>query len=122
MFVDPFGPDGIPGTNDDNLRLAANSPAIDAGDPAFVPDASETDFDGHPRMRCGRVDMGAFEFNDADANCDSLIDLSDYLDWPACLTGPGVPWREQRCAPFDLGRNGQVELSDFSDFQNSFGH
>ena len=31
QFVDPDGPDGIPGTLDDDLRLSASSPGIDAG-------------------------------------------------------------------------------------------
>lgn len=36
-FVDPAGPDGIPGTADDDLRLCADSPCIDAGDYNSLP-------------------------------------------------------------------------------------
>jgi hypothetical protein len=54
----------------DDFHLGANSPAIDAGDPAAtVPgDASATDADGNPRVADGdgdgtpRRDLGAFEF------------------------------------------------------------
>ncbi|MDB5297710.1 MAG: hypothetical protein JWO31_3693 [Phycisphaerales bacterium] len=44
-----------------DFRLAAGSPAVDAGDPAFTPAAGETDADGGPRVRGGRVDAGAYE-------------------------------------------------------------
>lgn len=85
-FVDPAGADGIVGTDDDNLRLAAGSPCIDAGANSAVPpdrldldgdgDTTEplpVDLDGAPRFQddpnapdvgAGTpplVDMGAFE-------------------------------------------------------------
>jgi hypothetical protein len=61
LFIDPNGPDGIIGTEDDNLRLSAGSPCIDAGDPNFLADPNETDLDGNPRIINGIVDMGAYE-------------------------------------------------------------
>jgi hypothetical protein len=36
-FVNPLGPDGIPGTEDDDLRLRADSPCIDAGNSIALP-------------------------------------------------------------------------------------
>jgi parallel beta-helix repeat protein len=62
LFVDPVGPDNIPGTEDDNLRLAPLSPCVDAGDPDYVPGPDETDFNGNPRIVSDRIDMGAYEF------------------------------------------------------------
>ena len=44
----------------DNLRLQADSPAIGAGDPEYVAAPGEADLDGHARVLCGRVDMGAY--------------------------------------------------------------
>lgn len=44
-----------------DLHIAAGSPAINAGDPAFVPAASETDIDGDARVLNARVDCGADE-------------------------------------------------------------
>ncbi len=74
QFVDPLGPDGVAGTLDDDLRLMPNSPAIDAGDNALLPDdlldvdgdgdtteTSPLDLDGTPRIKNGTVDMGAYE-------------------------------------------------------------
>lgn len=61
LFVDPNGPDGIVGTEDDNLRLKAGSPCINAGDNSVV-DLYDTDLDGNPRIINGTVDMGAYEF------------------------------------------------------------
>ena len=87
LFVDANGPDGIPGTEDDDLRLMSGSPCIDAGDNTAVPpDTSDLDedgdtkepipfdLDGNPRFvddpdtkDTGNgdppiVDMGAYEF------------------------------------------------------------
>ena len=44
-----------------DFHLATNSPARDAGDPAFVPAPTEADLDGQPRVFGGRVDIGADE-------------------------------------------------------------
>lgn len=64
LFVDPVGPDGDPTTwRDNDYHIRANSPCRDAGDPAFVPAANETDLDGQPRIRNGRVDIGADEYD-----------------------------------------------------------
>ncbi len=73
-FLDPHGPDEIAGTEDDDLRLAADSPCIDRGDVAALPeDVTDLDDDGDvtellPLDRDGRervigdaVDMGAYE-------------------------------------------------------------
>lgn len=87
LFVGPLGPDNIPGTRDDDLRLISGSPAIDAGNNAAVPKGITTDLDGNPRFvddpnspdcpqpdaDCGDppiVDMGAYEFRDPCADDD----------------------------------------------------
>ena len=99
-FVDPNGPDGIAGTDDDNLRLLSGSPCIDAGNNDSVPpdyadldgDSNTTeptplDLDNFPRFRDGDcngsniVDMGAYEFSyayigDFDNQCD--VDFQDF--------------------------------------------
>ena len=73
-FRDPLGPDGIPGTGDEDYRLAPGSPAIDAGDNTAVGVGVITDLTGRPRFRDDErtpdtgigpapvVDMGAYEF------------------------------------------------------------
>lgn len=45
QFIDIDGPDNIPGTLDDDLRLSHRSPAIDAGNNSSLP-ADVTDLDG----------------------------------------------------------------------------
>ncbi len=74
LFVDLLGPDGEPATGDEDLRLHAGSPCIDAGDNTWIPVDVVTDLDGNPRFvddpgtkdtGVGRppiVDMGAYEF------------------------------------------------------------
>ncbi len=81
QFVDADGPDNIPGTEDDDLRLTPLSPCVDSGDPDYVPDPGETDFDGNRRVIGGRIDMGTYEYQ-------SLIYVDDDApDDP----GPGDP-------------------------------
>ncbi len=74
MFIDADGPDDIPGTEDDDLRLSPGSPCIDAADNTAVPLGVTTDLDGNPRFVDDPgvadtgigpppvVDMGAYEF------------------------------------------------------------
>ncbi len=73
MFIDADGADNLAGTEDDDLRLAANSPLIDAGDNNGVPADILTDLDGNPRFvddpntpdsgtgTAPLVDLGAYE-------------------------------------------------------------
>jgi len=88
LFADSDGPDNTPGTLDDDFRLSANSPSINAGDPAGG-SLPSTDLDAHVRLLCGRVDMGAYEFGIGDFNCDRTVTLADFFSaWDACMTGP----------------------------------
>ena len=86
LFVDPNGPDSIIGTEDDNLRLQADSACIDAGDNSVV-EPNSTDLDGNPRIVNSTVDMGAYEFQeprtfyvDDDASDDPGPGNSDVSD------------------------------------------
>lgn len=45
-----------------DFRLLPDSPAIDFGDPAYVPETDVTDFAGEPRFKGRSVDSGAYEF------------------------------------------------------------
>ncbi len=48
LFVDPLGPDGVPWSGDEDLRLGAGSPCIDAGRNGDLPaDALDLDGDGN---------------------------------------------------------------------------
>jgi len=75
QFVNPDGPDGIPGTPDDDYRLHFTSPCIDEGDALDLPaDITDVDGDGDidepipldlaggTRVLGTGVDMGAYEF------------------------------------------------------------
>ena len=86
---DPFTQDIDESLNNEygDSRLQAGSPCINAGDPDFVPEVGETDLDGHARILCGQVDMGAYEFGIGDYDCDQSVDLVDFGAWEACETG-----------------------------------
>jgi hypothetical protein len=61
FFVDAHGPDGVIGTDDDDLRLLPGSPCVDAGDNSAIPPSVVMDLDGSPRIANGTVDMGVYE-------------------------------------------------------------
>lgn len=50
VFIEQNGPDGLRGTPDDNPRLTAGSPAIDAGNDALRPTADALDLDRGERF------------------------------------------------------------------------
>jgi hypothetical protein len=45
-----------------DYHLLDDSPCIDAGDPEFITEPSETDIDGNPRISGVKIDMGADEY------------------------------------------------------------
>jgi len=124
MFVRPPdpGPDGTwDGVDDDygDLRLRGGSPCIDAGDRAFVPQPGETDLQGHARVLCGRVDMGAYEFGIGDYDCNQEVNLTDFAAWEMCILGPDNGPYGDGCRAFDGNFDLNVDLRDFAIFQNS---
>jgi hypothetical protein len=119
LFVDPNGVDGTSGTFDDNLRLLPGSPCINTGSPD-TSDLAETDLDGHARVLCGRVDMGAYEFGLDDYDCDGDVDLDDFAAWGACMTGFGGAPYGDTCVSFDSEFDGDVDLVDFALFTRRF--
>ncbi len=70
QFFDSDGPDDDPATYEDNdYRLSAGSPSIDAGDNSALDKPPGFDLDGDLRVAFGEhsftVDMGAYEYNSA---------------------------------------------------------
>lgn len=97
-FIDPDGADDVLGTVDDNLRLSAGAPCIDAGSNAAVPAGLDTDIGGRSRFSddpftddtgegtAPIVDMGAYENLPVRAVDASAPAGGDGLDWPTSLT------------------------------------
>ncbi|MBN2588882.1 MAG: right-handed parallel beta-helix repeat-containing protein [Sedimentisphaerales bacterium] len=81
LFLDPLGPDLIGVTEDDDLRLSPLSPCVDSGDPDYVTGPNETDLDGNPRVESGRIDMGAYEFQNVIYVDDDADGLNDGSSW-----------------------------------------
>ncbi|MHC4864377.1 MAG: S8 family serine peptidase [Planctomycetota bacterium] len=85
VFVDANGPDNIAGTEDDNLRLSAGSPCIDAGNCNYFMTLPCTDHEGGVRLVADQIDMGCYEFGSSpDSDGDWLSDNSEmgYEDDP----------------------------------------
>ncbi len=60
LFIDANGLDDIPGTEDDDLRIQLDSPALNTGDNAVI-SAGSLDVVGNPRITNDVVDVGAYE-------------------------------------------------------------
>ncbi len=139
LFVDADGPDGAPGTLDDDLRLLATSPCIDAADNTAVPpdetdldgdgDTDEPipfDVDGNPRFiddpwspdtgagDCPMVDMGAYEFQDGSADCCPADFDGDGAVGAADLAELLGSWGPCEGCPADLDGDGTVGAFDLA--------
>ena len=100
---------------DGNSRLTRNSPAINAGDAGYGIQPGDIDLDGHARVLCGIIDMGAYEFGIGDVDCDGWSDLADFAHWPNCQTAP----YDRSCVALDVDYDGDVDLQDFAALQNT---
>jgi len=120
-FVDPDGPDGLAGTEDDNLHLLPRSCAIDKGAPGSY--VGETDIDEQARVMGPFVDMGADEVCDGCQRCKGDLDRngfimqSDLFEMISILGRTGPPYiladcqrRWNPCA--DMDDNGFIMISD----------
>jgi hypothetical protein len=79
-FANRNGPDGVPNTADDDLRLQWLSPCMDAGSNGVV--ATNEDLAGLPRILAGGsgpavVDIGAYEYRLVDCNTNGNPDDLD---------------------------------------------
>lgn len=114
LFVDELGPDGMPGTGDEDFGLGAGSACVDAGDASAVSPASVTDALGVPRavddpgapntgvpgFGSAWLDIGAVERQVApvvpclgDENEDGVVDFFDLNNvlggfGNTCVPGP----------------------------------
>ena len=82
LFADADGPDNIPGTADDDVRISAGSPCIDAADNTGVPlDTTDLDDDGDTTERTPIDPDGAPRFFDDPATTDTGVpDPPDYME------------------------------------------
>ncbi len=120
LFLDSDGADGIAGNEDDNLRLSPNSPCIDAGDPAITQPLLETDLDGHARILCDILDIGAYESGFGDIDCNRVVDVFDFGSWEVCVAQGMAGKLDPVCVPFDADADGDIDILDFQAFQIAF--
>ena len=135
LFVDADGDDDVAGTLDDDFRLSALSPAIDAGNIATVPnDIADLDHDadtderlpvdisGNPRIANRVIDIGAYEAVDdtfaitaAKAGEDAIDDgIPDYY-----LVRKKVDTELLQVMLDTNGSKGRTAVEVFSEFQDN---
>jgi len=100
-------------TDANDFHLGPDSLCIDAGDPGFTPDATETDIDGEERVINGRVDMGADEFywSPADLSGDGIVNFVDYAMLTSYWRDAGIDYNDV----FGFGDSNSVSLAEFCD-------
>jgi len=102
--------------------LLPGSPAIDAGDPAIAFDPDEFDQRGAPFVRVfdGRIDIGAFEVQEAvadnaDFNSDGYVDGFDFLAWQR-----GFGLTSATKSDGDANGDGNVDSDDLAIWEQQF--
>jgi len=120
QLADPDGPDDVRGTADDRPHLSAASPGINAGEPTFPSVLLGADLDGHTRVLCGRVDIGADEFGFADFDCNRVVNLADFSAWTNCALGPVTNFTGAGCEAFDWDADKNLDLFDFAGVLRAF--
>jgi len=115
LFIDEDGADDLVGTLDDDLRLRPGSPCGNAGDLSLTFDPADVDLDGHARILCGRVDMGAYESGIGDSDCNAAINLRDFAALQNCFASDSTPYGVG-CESFDFEGDGDVDLWDYKAF------
>ncbi|UCE59197.1 MAG: hypothetical protein JSU63_17355 [Phycisphaerales bacterium] len=127
LFVDADGADNIAGTEDDDLRLSAGSPCIDAGDNSAV-DMCDTDLDGKIRAMddldtsdsgsgtAPIVDMGAYEFAGLAEDCNSndIHDVCEIQQVPTADCDENSILDECEPGYADCNENGLADFCDIS--------
>lgn len=129
-FVDPDGANNILGDEDDDFRVYFDSPTIDGGSLAAIPEGITTDLAGNPRVLDGDSipgalpDLGAYEFvappppfcnGDADnSGFVSFVDISTVL--ANFGTNYNGVW-----GPGDADNSGMVSFVDISTVLANFG-
>mgnify|MGYP005848596143 CR=1 FL=1 len=98
LFVAPLGADGVPGTEDDDLCLTSDSPAIDSRSNQTEPPLPAFDLYGHPRVVNDIVDAGAYEFSGATPPGETprqraALSISAAYRPNACEKGRDYPFR-----------------------------
>ncbi len=111
MFRDEIGDDGVFASGDEDLRLSSGSPSVNTGDEDAL--SLGADLDGHARILCDRIDMGAFESGIGDGDCDGDVDLSDFGTLQVCF---GTTDAVDECLNYDTDLDGTIDIADFAEF------
>ncbi|MEM7228810.1 MAG: hypothetical protein AAF432_08345 [Planctomycetota bacterium] len=93
LFIDLLGPDGIPGTGDEDLTLHSDSPYVNFGVDVERADDEQRDAQQRPRVQQCSIDLGGLE-SDAigpDCNQNGLSDACEAQEPDEDCNGNGLP-------------------------------
>jgi hypothetical protein len=106
--------------DNDDYHLQWDSPCINAGDPNYNAGENERDIDGEPRVMGGRVDMGADEVGEkqADFTRNGIINFEDFVvfsqSWLS--SSDDIDWY----ILCDLYEDDGIDFADFAEFANDW--
>jgi hypothetical protein len=106
--------------DNDDYHLQWDSPCINAGDPNYNAGENERDIDGEPRVMVGRVDMGADEVGEkqADFTRNGIINFEDFAVFSqSWLSSSGQDRWYLLC---DLYEDDEINISDLAEFANDW--
>jgi len=111
LFVNAYGSDGTPGTDDDDLHLLPGSSCANAGSTELA-DNLNSDLDGLARIQQCRIDCGAFESSQfSDCNTNGQSDACEIAS--AASEDCNRDGRPDECASgTDCNSNGQMDSCD----------
>jgi hypothetical protein len=104
-------------SDNSDYHLLCSSPCFNAGDPGFTTDSNNVDVDGEPRLRYGRVDMGADELFQVapDFEPDGDVDFGDLAVFVEQWLLEELSWDV-----YPQGGDGFVDFLDWAVFANSW--
>lgn len=98
------------------LMLSSGSTAINAGNPRDLFACNDKDLEGHARILCDRIDMGAYEFGIGDWDCNQIVDVLDWSEWEDCLKYPENPG----CEAYHFVGDCEFNLLSYGGFQRVY--
>jgi hypothetical protein len=96
-----------------DFSLQATSPAVDQGNPSFLPASGEADLAGKSRLHSGSVDIGALEFGALPAAGPEVttVEVEDILYTSATLAGSVTPGASAADVQFQYGTSPALSRS-----------
>ncbi len=106
---------------DGDYNLQEDSLCIDAGDPNYITDVNDVDFNNNRRVYGGRIDIGAYEYQPEiilDFDSNGVVNLADFAILSSCWDHECV-WPDW-CQGVDTDESGKIDYYDLIAFSEKW--